>query len=201
MVLSCIRECFVSLDTRRYTHHGMYPRQSRTQLFHWIGEAAPETPAWLDLRIASATPQGEKIALTGIGTSAGITQTTLLNWVQKLEQMLLGTEWQLSISHHGSLDNIRCAINTNTALAVSDGSFQDQCGACAWIIEGETSEDCIEGSMNTPGQKQDHSSFCREAAGIYGALLAIWYFVQEYPTKGTITVACNGRSVLDCLKC
>jgi len=153
-----------------YTCHGMYPRWSQTQLFHWRGKAAPETPDWLDLHIASVTLQGEKIALTGIGTSAGIVQMTLLNWVQKLEQMPLGMEWQLSISYRGSLDNIRCAIDTNTALAVSDSSFQDQCGACAWIIEGETSEDHIKGSMNTPGQKQDHSSFRSKAAGIYGAL-------------------------------
>jgi len=200
MLLSCIRECFVPLTPEGYTCHGMYPRWLQTQLFHQIGEAAPETPAWLDLRIASVTLQGEKIALTGVGTSAGIAQMTLLNWVQKLEQMLLGTEWQLSISSCGSLDNIRHTIDTNTALAVSDSSFQDQCGACAWIIEGETSEDHIKGSMNTPGQKQDHSSFHSEAAGIYGALLTIWYFVQEYPTKGTITVACDGRSVLDHLK-
>jgi len=66
-----------------------------------------------------------------------------------------------------------------------------------WIIEGETSADRIEGSMHTPGQTSDHSSFCSEAAGIYGALLTIWFFVEEYITKGTITIACDGRSVLD----
>jgi len=52
----------------------------------------------------------------------------------------------------------------------------------------------------TPRTKQDHSSFHSEAAGIYGALLMVWYFVQEYLTKGIITVACDGRSVLDRLK-
>jgi len=117
---------------------------------------------------------GEKIALTGIGTNDGTLQTTPLTWVQKLEQMPLGMEWQLSVSSCGSLENIRCAIVTNTALAVSDSSFQDQCRACTWIIKEETSEDWIKGSMNTPGQKQDHSSFWSKAAGIYGALLTVW---------------------------
>jgi len=83
-------------------------------------------------------------------------------------------------------------MDNNKALAVSNGSFQEQCGACAWIIKGETSADRIEGSMNTPGQTLDHSSFCSKAASIYGALLTIWYFVEEYPTKRTIMIACDG---------
>jgi len=57
------------------------------------------------------------------------------------------------------LGKIRQAIDTNKAVAVSNGSFQAQCGACAWIIEGKHLEDRIKGSMKTPGQQQDHSSF------------------------------------------
>jgi len=98
---------------------------------------------------------------------------TPLTWLQKLEQTPLGMEWQLSIHCQGSLEKIRHAIEANQALTVSNGSFQDQCRACAWIIEGKNSEDQIEGSMKTPGQKQDHSSFCSEAMGIYGALLMV----------------------------
>jgi len=48
-----------------------------------------------------------------------------------------------------------------------------------------------------PGQSGDHSSFRSKAAGIYRALLTIWYFSQEYPLTGTITLACDGCSVLD----
>jgi len=124
-------------------------------------------------------------------------QTITSKWAQKLEQTLLGTEWQLSISYHRSLENIRRAMDNNKALVVSNGSFQEQSGACTWIIEGETSADRIEGSMHTPGQMSDHSSFRSKAASIYGALLNIWFFVEEYITKGTITIACDGRSVLD----
>jgi len=70
----------------------------------------------------------------------------------------------------------------------------------AWIIEGEQSVDQIEGSMQTPGQQQDHSSFWSKAASIYSALLMVWYFLQEHLTTGEITVACDGRSVLDQLQ-
>jgi len=64
----------------------------------------------------------------------------------------------------------------------------------------EQLEDRIKGSMQTPGQQQNHSSFQSKAVGIYGVLLTVWYFLQEHPTKGTIMVACDGRSVLDHLK-
>ena len=51
-----------------------------------------------------------------------------------------------------------------------------------------------------PGHPGDHSSFRSKAAGIYGALLTLWHFSQEYPLTGTITLACDGHSVLDCLR-
>jgi len=89
-----------------YTRHGMYPRWSQTQLFHWRGEAASQSPEWRDLRIASISPQGDKIALTGVGSHVDTKQTITSKWAQKLEQTLLGTEWQLSISYRGSLENI-----------------------------------------------------------------------------------------------
>jgi len=157
-------------------------------------------PEWSDLRIASTTPQGDKVALTGIGISVNPEPHRLLSWDQKLTQTTVGTDWHLTLRSRGSLENIRRAIATHTALAVSDGSFQEQTGASAWIIEGTGTEDRIEGSMITPGQKSDQSSFRSEAAGIYGALLTIWHFIQDFPTDGTITLACDGRSVLDRLR-
>jgi len=145
-------------------------------------------------------PQGEKLVLTGIGISKHNQQTTQLGWINKLEQTPLGMEWQLSICHRGSTGKIRQAIGANTALAVLDSSFQDHCGACTWIIEGEQLEDQIEGSMQTPGQQLYHSSFQSKAVGIYGVLLTVWYFLQEHPATGTIMVACNSRLVSDQLR-
>jgi len=98
------------------------------------------------------------------------------------------------------MENLQQAICQEKALAVSDGSFQHSQGACAWIIEGATAADRIEGSMQAPGQPGDHSSFRSEAAGIYGALLTLWFFSQEYPVTGQLTLACDGRSVLDRLR-
>jgi len=61
--------------------------------------------------------------------------------------------------------------------------------------------DCIVDLMVTQGNTGDHSSFCSKAAGqYYGLLLTLWSFMEECPvSKGTIMVACNGQSILDCL--
>jgi len=98
------------------------------------------------------------------------------------------------------MDNIQQAIASHKAIMVSDGSFQNQCSACAWIIKGDNSSDRIEGQMQKPGQPQDHSSFHSKAAGIYGALLMLWHFSQDYQLTGQITLACNGHSILDRLR-
>jgi len=85
-------------------------------------------------------------------------------------------------------------------LAVSNGSFQNQCGVCAWIIEGTNKTNRIEGSMVALGNMGDHSAFQSKATGLYGLLLTMWYLLKEESTQGVLTVACNGRSVLDRLQ-
>jgi len=92
------------------------------------------------------------------------------------------------------------AITSGSTLAVSDGSFQNHCGSCAWIIEGNQSEDQIEGSMLTPGCPGDHSSFQSEAAGVYSILLTMWYFLKDYLMSGVLMVACDGRLAFDRLQ-
>jgi len=42
-------------------------------------------------------------------------------------------------------------IKASMAMAVSSGSFQDQSGACAWLIESDQSTDWVEGLMTIPG--------------------------------------------------
>jgi len=151
-------------------------------------------------QIATVMIQGEKIILTGVGRTQENRVPPNRSWLQKLENTTLGTTWNLKVRSRGSMDNIRQAIVSNHAIMVSDGSFQNQCSTCAWIIEGKNSADRIKGQMQTPGQLQDHSSFRSKAAGIYRALLMLWSFSQDYPLTGQITLACNGQSVLDRLR-
>jgi len=119
-------------------------------------------------------------------------------WRDKLTQSTFATNWQISIQVQGSEAQIVEAIGKCQASAVSDGSFQNQCGACAWIIEGLTSKDHITGSMVTPGALGDHSSFWSKAACQYGLLLTLHFLIEEYgTTMGLLIVTCDGWSVLD----
>jgi len=182
------------------TRHGIIPRRSRAQAFHTHGEATQDHPAWANTQIATVRTQGDKVILTGMGKFLPSHPLLTQRWFQNMAALTLGVMWNLQLRHSGSMEHLQQAIGSAKALAVSNGLYQNNCGACTWIIEGETADDCIEGSMQTPGQPGDHSSFRSEVAGIYGTLLTLWYFSQEYPVTGTITLACDGQSVLDRLQ-
>jgi len=100
----------------------------------------------------------------------------------------------------GSEDKFLEALRASKAFTVLDRLYQQDHRACAWIIEGSTSTNRISGSMITPGTAGDHSSFRSKAAGVYGLLLTVWYCLSStFKLPGALTVACNGKSVLDWL--
>jgi len=162
------------------TCHSTYPQQSRAQTFHRQGELISDHPEWSSTQIAMVTEQGENIVLTGLGQTQEKQMPSNGGWLQQLENTTLGNTWNLKVWASSSMASIWQAIASHLAIVVLDGSFQNQCSACAWIIKGKNSADRIEGQMQTPGQPQDHSSFCSKAAGIYGALLMLWHFSQDY---------------------
>jgi len=86
---------------------------------------------------------------------------------------------ELNIQLSGSTKGIRDVIVSSKALAVSDGSFQNQSGAIAWIINGYSTTDHIVGSMITSGTTGDHSSFQSKVASQYGLLLTLWSLLDE----------------------
>jgi hypothetical protein len=58
-------------------------------------------------------------------------------------------------------------------IAVSDGSFQDQYGTAAWVLEGSTPKGRIVGAVIVPGTAKDQSAYRSELAGIYSILLCV----------------------------
>jgi len=73
----------------------MYPRQSRAQAFHSVGEVIMDFPAASELRIATVSPQGLKLLLMGIGKSKLVQQKVQAMWTTQMEQTALGTERKL----------------------------------------------------------------------------------------------------------
>jgi len=67
----------------------------------------------------------------------------------------------------------------------------------AWIIEGATLSNRIQGTMIP----SDHSTFWSKAARLYGSLITLQRLLATNLTAtGKIDIACNGRSVLDHLR-
>jgi len=123
------------------------------------------------------------------------------SWQQRFTSSDTATTWKIELEIKGDTTQILAAMQTNQAVAVSDGSYQADSGAAAWIIEGPMSANRIQGSMITPGTTGDHSSFRSKAAGIYGILLTLSALQDNAEDiMGNIEIACDGKSVLERIK-
>jgi len=103
------------------------------------------------LQIALVVCQGKKVILTGRAEFEKPLSTSTKSWPESINTTTLAKDWNLKIELMGSHHIIQMAIQMGKALAVLDGSFQKQHGACTWIIEGKNSTDCIIETMTVPG--------------------------------------------------
>jgi len=95
------------------------------------------------------------------------------SWQERLTSSDMATTWKIKLEIKGNMTQILVDMRTNQVVAMSDGSYQTDSGAMAWIIEGSMGANQIQGSMITPGTTGDHSSFRSKATGIYGILLTL----------------------------
>jgi len=79
-----------------------------------------------ELQIASVMCQGEKLLLTGKAEVEQEWDSEASGWINQLTRMTLVMDWNLTLEQIGSDQHIREAIHSGKALAVSDGSFQEQ---------------------------------------------------------------------------
>jgi len=103
--------------------------------------------------------------------------------------------WKLDVNLTGAQWKFQATLSQGEGFAVSDGSFKDEKGAVAWIIETATADTRLISQWHTPGQTEDHSSFRSELAGIVGVLytLTFWPPASERPY---FRLACHGLSVV-----
>jgi hypothetical protein len=96
-------------------------------------------------------------------------------------------------------EHIAQAIRKGIAIALSDGSFQNQRGASAWALEGESEIGCIKGWNMVPGSNDDQSAYCSELMGLLVLLVMIGEILCKHHdiTEGSITIGCDGLSALE----
>ena len=94
------------------------------------------------------------------------------------------------------------AIQNNTALAVSDGSFKNERGTSAIIIEkegDETSRLII--ANRVPGTQGDHNPYRAEICGVMGIITCIEAICKYYNIRaGRLRLGLDGESVIKALK-
>jgi len=180
-------------DSGVWQYFGYIPSRSRTQFFDHTGCLAAPIP-FTRLRRAVVLNRGSKLQLAGYDSI--IESSTILSGIDGLRHSSLAKDWNMKLQTMGRLSDLKGDIQQGYGYIVSDGSFSQEAGAAAWIIEGRTASARIIGTMITPGNPTDHSSFRSELAGIYGALCTL-EALDLGPTTQSCRVACDGKSALD----
>jgi len=67
--------------------------------------------------------------------------------------------WKLELTTFGKIKELHAELDQGYGFAVSDGSFCDEKGTTAWIIEGEHKNNRVVGVWTTLGIAKDHISF------------------------------------------
>jgi hypothetical protein len=85
-----------------------------------------------------------------------------------------------------------------TACALSDGSFKDQFGMVAIVIEVSDSQDNIIAVNVIPGLPETQSPFHSELASLFGQVILVNAICKAHHiTNGAIVSRCDGKMALD----
>jgi len=110
-----------------------------------------------ELHKATTVTHGQKILLTGLDICKQVDH----NWdfCQTMLTMDFSIQWGSTLQLVGAQRTLQDALLLGMGYVVSDGSYKDEMGAVAWIIEGLTLDVCLIGQWHMPGHGDDHSSF------------------------------------------
>ena len=89
-------------------------------------------------------------------------------------EKLKGEQWAaLDVLMTPGINSLVEDIKNGTAIGVSDGSFKDEFGTAAWVIENVEGTQRIMGNVLVPGYASDHSAYRSEIAGLYGMVVGV----------------------------
>jgi hypothetical protein len=122
--------------------------------------------------------------------------STLTEWIKRCNE---GIQWMVkyfAVEDKGVM--IADAISQGTAIAVSNGSYKDEFGTLALVLEGKDSNNCILTVNVVPGDLDDQSSFWSELAGIFGIVTMATALCEVYSiSEGSICVGCDREIALN----
>ena len=110
-----------------------------------------------------------------------------------------GEQWALhNLKTTECIDDIVKDIANGKAVGISDGSFKDEGGTAAWILENEQGTQRIMGTVVVPGYASDQSAYRSEIAGLYAMVLVVEMIKEVWGlTEGGILIGCDGKDALN----
>ena len=174
MVLLPFREQVVKKQDTGWTWFHHIPSRTRRMRFQ-KGEQGSEPPT--DILRATVYQKHSHWICSGYHHQPSThNSTTPISLREIIDQLPDSIKW--CADHFWASDNgdtIAEAIRQGTAVALSDGSYKDQRGTSAWVIEADQEIGRIKGWNMVPGYQDDHSSYRSELTGI----LSILVFLHE----------------------
>jgi hypothetical protein len=120
---------------------------------------------------------------------------TLTEWISNCED---GVRW--AVRHFSAEDGgamVAAAIHQGTAVAVSNGSYKDEFGTAALVLEGEDSVNQVLAVNVVPGDLDDQSSYQSELSGIFRVVMMVQALCNVHAiSEGAICIGCNGDTAL-----
>jgi hypothetical protein len=162
-------ECLFKFDSKDWTAFSQIHRRDKLPTFTSVGVVSHPPK---DLCRASIYFNKKRIVCTGFSPIRHISQAQPTSLFQHLQLAEKGEKWCFShfdMQDEGSI--LAQAIQEGEAIAISDGSFHDQYGTAAWVLEGCVSTGRAIGAVVVPGTAKDQSAYRSELAGIFSILV------------------------------
>jgi hypothetical protein len=117
---------------------------------------------------------------------------------QQIHNCPEGMRW--AVERFAVLDDgetLAAAICQGQAIAVCNGSYKDDFGMAAYVLEGATSVNRLVVVLVVPGTPANQSSYQSELAGLYGVVVMVHLICEQYGiTSGAIEVGCDCEGAL-----
>jgi hypothetical protein len=186
------------LKLEKGTWHSFPHVIKRNKLPAFANRGTPTDPP-SDICRATVYMNREHIICTGYDTIVQDVSRPNRSLIDCLLTTAPGEHWCVSNALiQGDGNDTAQAILQGEAIAVSNGSFKDQYGTAAWVIEGNDHRGRISGAVIVPGNAEDQSSYRSELAGIYSIFIAVKHICQFFNIQsGSIELGCDGESAID----
>jgi hypothetical protein len=128
------QECLFKLEQGQWLPFSLIFKRDRLPAFSTLGTPSPPPP---DLHRATIYFRKTQLVCTGFAPITNNLSSQVATFSQYLQIAEPGESWyfsHLDLSDDGQ--TLANAIKEGDAIAFSDGSFRDQYGTAAWVLEG-----------------------------------------------------------------